>query len=74
MNETVTVKLPSDLAEWLHERAATTGMSAEEIISISLAVARAKTAGENPFLKHAGVVKGTPPDLSTRKGFDRGER
>jgi len=72
--EAFTVRLSPDLIEWLHESAKKSGLSPDQIVAASLAAARAKLESPNPFNKLSGVVKGLPSDLSSRKGFDRGDR
>jgi len=68
MGNTLTVRLPDEIAEWLNEIAQKAGMSRGAIIRAELE--RARRASERPFLRLAGAVQG-PPDLSTRKGFSR---
>jgi hypothetical protein len=72
MNKTVTIELPSDLAEWVQTTARENGMSLANYVSTVLDVARARTIAGSPFQKYVGTVKDTVPDLSSRKGFDRG--
>ena len=69
MSHTITVRLPKDLALWLEERAATSGVSQGQLIRDQLA--RAKAGGQSlAFMRLAGQVNG-PVDLSSRKGFTR---
>jgi predicted DNA-binding protein len=69
MGNTVTVRLPPELAQWLAETSRTTGVPASRIIREQLARAREEQE-KRPFLKLAGKLNG-PPDLSSRKGFAR---
>jgi predicted transcriptional regulator len=69
MSNTLTVRLPEDLAKWLDERAIKSGLSRGRIVRMELE--RAKDAEPRPFMRLAGVVKGGPTDLSMRKGFSR---
>jgi hypothetical protein len=69
MGQTITVRLPKDLAEWLERTAAGTGRSQGEIVREQLQKARTAARGR-AFLRLAGAVRG-PRDLSTRKGFSR---
>lgn len=63
------MRLTKDLAEWLEEIAARSGVSQGQIVRDELE--RARTEGsEKGFLRLAGSVRG-PRDLSTRKGFAR---
>ena len=68
MSHTLTVRLTTELAEWLEETAARTGVSQGRIVREQLE--RAMASAERPFMRLAGSVKG-PPDLSERKGFTR---
>lgn len=68
MSNTITVRLPDELAEWLEATAARTGVSQGKIIREQLEKARGEE--ERPFLRLAGKVAG-PADLSSRKGFSR---
>jgi hypothetical protein len=69
MSHTVTVRLTKELAQWLEETSAKTGVPQGRIIRDQLERARRGSA-TRPFLKLAGVVKG-PADLSSRKGFSK---
>jgi predicted transcriptional regulator len=68
MSNTITVRLPDDLAEWLNQSARETGVPKGRIIREELE--RARNAAKRPFLRLAGAVAG-PADLSTHKGFSR---
>lgn len=71
MSQSVTIRLPDELAEWLEESAARAGVSQAQVVREQLEKARA-SAGQKPFMRLAGAVEG-PPDLSQRKGFSRPE-
>jgi predicted transcriptional regulator len=62
MNKAVTVRISSDLAQWLDETALKTGVPKARIIRDAL------EKEKRPFLRIAGAVSG-PENLSTRKGF-----
>ncbi len=66
MSNTITVRLPEDLAEWLESTAEKTGVSQGKIIRNQLNKARA--VEDRPFLRLAGKIEG-PANLSARKGF-----
>lgn len=69
MGHTITVRLTQELAAWLEEAAARTGVSQSRIIRDQLE--QAKSGGTvRSFMRLAGSVKG-PRDLSSRKGFSR---
>ena len=70
MGNTITVRLPDDLAEWLAEVARETGVPVGRIVRDQLQ--RAKNEQDSrPYMRLAGKIKG-PRDLSTRKGYSRG--
>jgi hypothetical protein len=68
MRNTITVRLPGELAEWLHSTAAKSGVSQGSIIRERLE--KARTEDERPFMRLAGKGAG-PRDLSLRKGFSK---
>ena len=68
MGNTITVRLPEDLAKWLNHAARKTGVPKGQIVREELEKAR-HSAGR-PFLHLAGAIDG-PVDLSIRKGFSR---
>ena len=69
MGHTISVRLTEELAAWLEETAARTGVSQSRIIREQLERAKAGDANR-PFMRLAGSVRGAR-DLSTRKGFSR---
>jgi predicted DNA-binding protein len=69
MSRTITIRLTEDLADWLEETAAKTGVPQGRIVREQLEKARARNQRQS-FLRLAGVVRGAK-DLSTRKGFSR---
>ena len=69
MRQTITVRLSQELAAWLEDVAAKTGVSQGKIIRDQLEKAKAKGPGQ-PFMRLAGAVRG-PRNLSSRKGFSR---
>ena len=69
MSKTLTIRLNKELAEWLEDTAAKTGVAQGRIVRAQLERARA-TAGTQAFMRLAGCVKG-PKNLSRRKGFSR---
>ena len=68
MSQTITVRLNKELAAWLEDTAARTGVPQGKIVRDQLEKARA-AKGTQAFMKLAGCIKGGPRDLSTRKGF-----
>ena len=69
MNHTITVHLDEELAAWLEEAAARSGVSPGKIVRDQLEKARASGEAKG-FRRLAGSVHG-PKDLSSRKGFSR---
>jgi hypothetical protein len=70
MSHTITVRLNKDLADWLAETAARTGVPQGQLIREQLEKAKA-SAGSRPYMRLAGSIRGLPRDLSRRKGFSR---
>lgn len=66
MRNTLTVRLPKDLSEWLKQTAKASGMSRGAIIRNELKK-NGRSSGK-PFLRLAGTVDG-PADLSMRKSY-----
>jgi len=66
MRNTITVRLPEDLAQWLEDRARQSGVPQGRIIREQLD--RARKEETQRFLRLAGSVSG-PSNLSRRKGF-----
>jgi len=71
MSNTLTVRLPEELLERLREKSRRTGLPVGRVVRESLETALSKET-EQPWRKYAGVIKGGPPDVSSRKGFSRG--
>jgi hypothetical protein len=69
MGHTLTIRLQRELAEWLEDEAARTGVSQGQIVRDQLEKARASHTQR--FMRLAGSVRGRPRDLSTRKGFSK---
>jgi predicted DNA-binding protein len=70
MSNTLTVRLPEELLERLKEKSRITGLPVGRVVRQSLEA----TLGEeetNPLLQFAGLVKGGPRDVSSRKGYSR---
>ena len=66
MRNTISVRLPQDLAQWLESAATKAGLSQGQIIRDQLE--KARSAEEPAFMRLAGRIAG-PSDLSSRKGF-----
>lgn len=68
MRNTISVRLPEELAQWLETVAAETGVSQGKFIRDPLEQAR--TRADPPFMRLAGKVSGDA-NLSSRKGFSK---
>jgi hypothetical protein len=66
MSRTISVRLTPELAEWLEDTSAKTGVPQSKIVRDQLEQARSKK--EKPFQGLIGCMSG-PPDLSSRKGY-----
>jgi hypothetical protein len=71
MSNTLTIRLPEELLERLREKSRSTGLPMGRVVRQSLEAAL-KPDGNQAWRKYSGVVKGGPPDVSSRKGFSRG--
>jgi predicted DNA-binding protein len=71
MSNTLTIRLPEDLLERLREKSRRTGLPMGRVVRESLETAL-KPAGNQVWKKYAGIIKGGPRDVSSRKGFSRG--
>lgn len=69
MSNTLTLRLPRDLATWLELAARRSGLPRGRIIREQLEKARAAEPGQG-YMRLAGCVRG-PAGLSARKGFAR---
>jgi hypothetical protein len=70
MSHTITIRLSRDLAAWLEETEARTGVSQGQLIREQLEKARG-SRGSKTFMRLSGTMRGLPRDLSKRKGFSR---
>ncbi len=67
MSNTITVRLPGELVQWLEEESRTTGLPKGQIVRQQLEQLRTKKSRQ-PFLDLAGSIEGAQ-DLSRKKGF-----
>lgn len=70
MSNTLTIRLPEEMIAWLKETSRATGIPIGRLIREQLESAK-EQQGKQRFMRHAGAIKGGPPDLSSRKGFSR---
>jgi len=71
MGNTITIRVPKPLSDWLQEKSARTGMSQGQIVREQLERLRRGDKKTKNFMRLAGVIKNGPRDLSTRKGFSK---
>ena len=70
VSHTLTIRLTEELLAWLKDTSRRTGVPVGRLIREQLETA--KQGGKQRFLRHAGAIRGGPPDVSSRKGFSRG--
>jgi len=70
MGNTLTIRLPKALLERLRQVSRRAGLPVGRVVRESLESTLAQQK-ENPLLQFAGVIKGGPRNLSSRKGFSR---
>jgi predicted DNA binding CopG/RHH family protein len=70
MSNTLTVRLPEELLERLREKSRHTGLPMGRVVRESLEAALQPDKNQ-VWRKYAGIIKGGPPDLSSRKGYSR---
>lgn len=67
MSNTITIRLPEELDQWLEKESKRTGLPKGRIVREHLELSRTRKARQ-PFLDLAGSVEGAP-GLSRRRGF-----
>lgn len=67
MSNTLSIRLPKELAQWVQQTAKQTGLTQGEVVRQQLEKARS-TVASKPWMALAGATRG-PRDLSTREGF-----
>ena len=68
MSNTITLRLPEDLLDWLEEESRVTGLPKGRIVREQLERMRTQKARQ-PFLDLAGSVEAAP-GLSSQRGFE----
>ena len=69
MGRTLSIRLTKELADWLEQAAARSGVSQGRLIREGIEKLKA-SSGTKGFMRLAGALRG-PRDLSRRKGFSR---
>lgn len=70
MSNTLTIRLPKELLEQLRKKSRRTGLPMGMLVRQSIEATLARDEG-NRLMEFAGIIKGGPRDLSSRKGFSR---
>lgn len=70
MSNTLTIRLPEELLELLRKKARRTGLPIGRLVRQSIE-ATLTPEKDNRLMEFAGIIKGGPRDLSSRKGFSR---
>jgi predicted DNA-binding protein len=68
VSHTFTIRLTDELLAWLKDVSRMTGIPVGRLIRQQLEKAKSAKA-DRPFMRHAGAIRGGPPDVSSRKGF-----
>ncbi|PYJ34803.1 MAG: hypothetical protein DME88_03905 [Verrucomicrobia bacterium] len=71
MGHTLTIRLPKNLATWIENASARTGISQGEFVRQHLECARSQDTNSKKFMRLAGRIRNGPRDLSMRKGFSK---
>jgi len=70
MSNTLTIRLPEELLQKLRRVADRAGLPVGQVVRESLEKTLSSEE-HSPLLKFAGVIKGGPRNVSSRKGFSR---
>jgi hypothetical protein len=71
MSNTLTIRLPEEMLQKLKETSRRTGVPVGRLVRHALEATLSRD-GSSPLLEFAGLIKGGPRNLSSRKGFSRG--
>jgi len=74
MGNTLSVRFSPELIERLRHKARRTGLSVGCVVRelVESGLSREPRSPDNQtWRKYVGIIKGGPPDLSSRKGFSR---
>jgi hypothetical protein len=69
MGNTITIRLPEELVDWLRNTARKTGVPVGRLVREELERAKREN-GTKSYMRFSGSIDG-PPDLSSRKGFSK---
>ncbi len=69
MGQTITFRPTKKLADWIEQAAAQMGVSQGQFIRLHLEQVRAGDRKSRKFMRLADLIRGSPRDVSQRKGF-----
>jgi predicted DNA-binding protein len=68
MGNTITIRLPQELIDRLRQKSRRTGLPVGRVVREAVESSFSREE-KNPLLEFAGVIKGGPRNVSSRKGF-----
>ena len=74
MSNTLSIRFSDELLERLREKSRRSGIPVGRVVKqyVESGLSQeTRTSGNQAWRKYVGIIKGGPPDLSTRKGFSR---
>jgi hypothetical protein len=74
MSNTLTIRLPLELIDRLRQKSRRTGLPVGRVVRQYVENGLAQegaAADQQAWRKYVGIIKGGPPNLSSRKGFSR---
>ncbi|HEY3972155.1 MAG TPA: ribbon-helix-helix protein, CopG family [Candidatus Sulfotelmatobacter sp.] len=74
MSNTITIRLPEELLDRLRAKARRTGLPLGRVVRefVETGLSQEQPSNNNEaWRKYVGIIKGGPPDVSSRKGFSR---
>ena len=75
MSNTLTIRFPEELIDRLRRKSRRTGLPVGRVVReyVEAGLSQEQAPKDNQlWRKYAGIIKGGPSDLSSRKGFSRG--
>jgi predicted DNA-binding protein len=72
MGNTLTIRIPEDLLKRLREKSRRTGLPVGKVVREFVEAGLSDDGKQQVWKKYAGIIKGGPRDVSSRKGFSRG--
>jgi predicted DNA-binding protein len=72
MGNTLSIRLPEELLRRLQEKSRRTGLPIGKVVREFVEAGLSDEDNQQVWKKYAGVIKGGPRDVSSRKGFSRG--